>query len=220
MTHAASHIVDSDTPQSSTPSWSDGSPVKGIKLDLAATRLCKAVASHIKFSQGVDEVDARRSVLVHAHDFNEQAPKAERTLKGLWRRLEPLVKLKRSSVEGRCVDLTCGGVPHIVECVSCFTIEIAFCNNRDGSGQFAVDPNDPEGKVFGLCRACLPQQMQCKPNSCKVAKKKAEGVRALHRRKTSVFHSDTGFTIPAHEKRRSKFDRRTQGHERRQGHSK
>jgi len=222
MTYAQSHTVDSDTPQASTPSWSDGSPAKGIRLDHAATRLCKAIASHIKLSHRVDDADSVRVVLKYAHEYNEETPRARRTLNGLWKRLEQMVTLRHASAKGRCVDLTCGGVPHIVECNSCSAVEIAFCNNRDGSGQFAVDSNDPEGKVFGFCRACLPQQMQCKPNSCKVAERKAESVRALHKRRALSLHSDqdTHYTTPAQKKRRIRFDQRAQGLENQKGHSK
>jgi hypothetical protein len=223
MTHSPRNIVNSDTPEPSIPSWSDGSPSKGIRLDAAAQRLCKAIASHIKSSKKVDEIQAVRAVLNPAHEFNEQTPRAHRTLKGLWRRLEPLVTLKHSSIDGRCVDLTCGGIPHVVECVSCHTTEIAFCNNGNHSGQFIVNPNDPEGVVLGLCRACLPNKKALlKATSHKVAERKAEGIRAFHKRKALSAQADTEvhFNTPAHEKRKMKFDQRAQGHQRQQGYAK
>ena len=221
MTHATSHTVDSDTPQPSIPSWSDGSPSKGIRLDPAAQQLCKAIASHIVRSKKLGEMQVLLAVLNSAHVYNEQTPRTHRTLKGLWRRLEPMLSLKHASIEGRCVDLTCGGVPHIVDCASCHVTEIAFCNNKDGSGQYTVNQNDPDGRVFGICRVCLPNKSVFKADSYKVAERKAERVRAFHKRKASQLHTDTNthFNTPAHEKRRMKFDQRAQGHQRQPGHA-
>lgn len=200
-------------------SRTSSSSEKSTELDSAAIRLCKAVASHVEFSHRLDKARARKIVLTYARRFNRANPGTPR-LKGLWNYLERVVRLNHSSAKSRCVDLTCGGVPHIAECHLCHNFEIAFCNNKDGSGQFAVNPNDPEGVVLGICRQCLPRNSKLKPTSHKSAEMRAEKVRAQHKRKALSLRKDqeTHYTTPAQKKRSVRYDQRKQGRQEQQGH--
>lgn len=201
-------------------SRTSSSSEKSTELDSAAIRLCKAVASHVEFSHRVDKARARKIVLKHARRFN-RATQGTPRLKGLWNYLERKLHLNLTSTEDECVDLTCGGVPHIAECHLCHNLEIAFCNNK--SGQFTVNPDDPEGVVLGICRQCLRLSRNSKLKSVSrlSAEEKAQSVRARHGRRKLSLRKDqeTHYTTPAQKKRRIRFDQRAQGCESQKGYS-
>jgi len=209
MQNAASLSVADQSLCPTQLSWSDGSPEKGIRLDPAARKLCEAVCSHIQTTRNLIAEHAMRMVLLSAHTFNDQASRTARTPRGLWKYLDDLVR----PGQNLSVDMSCGGVPYIVECFECEHAEIAFYNTRNGRGQFSVSI---DGELEGYCRKCLVSRA-VKATSHKIAEANALIVRSNNRKKpNSLEHShvrgDASYTTPAHRKRGMKFDRRAQGH--------